>query len=191
MRKQRSINMLKCRYCGKECKNDNSLRNHERLCRQNPNRDLTPYERGHNPLAAVHKFGAVGRNEGHESKDDVFNRECPHCHKWFRPAQIGGHIARCSKVHNEDRRAIRCGVVLDITVSELDEYMQHHTRCEICGRSVDEVVKYNGKGASKRLCVDHDHVTNRFRGMLCQSCNRQLGWYEKYRDTINLYLGDN
>jgi very-short-patch-repair endonuclease len=27
-----------CKYCGKECKNDNSLRNHERLCRLNPNR---------------------------------------------------------------------------------------------------------------------------------------------------------
>ena len=26
-----------CRYCGKECKNENSLRNHERLCKSNPN----------------------------------------------------------------------------------------------------------------------------------------------------------
>ena len=26
-----------CIYCGKECKNDNSLRNHQRLCKQNPN----------------------------------------------------------------------------------------------------------------------------------------------------------
>jgi hypothetical protein len=27
-----------CRYCGKVCKNDNSLRNHERLCKNNPDR---------------------------------------------------------------------------------------------------------------------------------------------------------
>lgn len=27
----------KCRYCGKICKNQNSLRNHERLCKLNPN----------------------------------------------------------------------------------------------------------------------------------------------------------
>lgn len=27
-----------CRFCGKECKNGNSLRNHERLCWENPNR---------------------------------------------------------------------------------------------------------------------------------------------------------
>lgn len=25
-----------CRFCGKECKNGNSLRNHERLCKENP-----------------------------------------------------------------------------------------------------------------------------------------------------------
>ena len=27
-----------CRFCGRECKNANSLRNHERLCKKNPNR---------------------------------------------------------------------------------------------------------------------------------------------------------
>lgn len=27
-----------CKYCGKICKNNNSLRNHERLCKDNPNR---------------------------------------------------------------------------------------------------------------------------------------------------------
>lgn len=28
-----------CRFCNKECKNANSLRNHERFCRSNPNRE--------------------------------------------------------------------------------------------------------------------------------------------------------
>ena len=27
-----------CKFCGKECKNLNSLRNHERLCKQNPDK---------------------------------------------------------------------------------------------------------------------------------------------------------
>lgn len=30
--------MLICRFCGRECKNANSLRNHERLCKENPNK---------------------------------------------------------------------------------------------------------------------------------------------------------
>lgn len=31
---------MNCKYCEKICKNDNSLRNHERLCRNNPSRQI-------------------------------------------------------------------------------------------------------------------------------------------------------
>lgn len=33
--------MLICKFCNKECKNTNSLRNHERLCKHNPNKQKT------------------------------------------------------------------------------------------------------------------------------------------------------
>ena len=36
--------MFNCKFCNKECKNDNSLRNHERLCKLNPNRQRTCFE---------------------------------------------------------------------------------------------------------------------------------------------------
>ena len=32
--------MYICKFCKKECKNTNSLKNHERLCRENPNRQI-------------------------------------------------------------------------------------------------------------------------------------------------------
>ena len=32
--------MLTCQYCGRKCKNNNSLRNHERLCKENPNQQI-------------------------------------------------------------------------------------------------------------------------------------------------------
>lgn len=35
--------MFKCKYCNKECKNANSLRNHERLCKLNPNHQTTVF----------------------------------------------------------------------------------------------------------------------------------------------------
>jgi hypothetical protein len=31
---------MECTYCNKLCKNENSLRNHERLCKSNPNRQI-------------------------------------------------------------------------------------------------------------------------------------------------------
>jgi hypothetical protein len=33
--------MLLCKFCTKECKNDNSLRNHERLCKLNPDKQIS------------------------------------------------------------------------------------------------------------------------------------------------------
>lgn len=32
-----------CKFCGKECKNENSQRNHERLCKENPNKKTSPF----------------------------------------------------------------------------------------------------------------------------------------------------
>ena len=38
------ISMHICKYCKQERKNDNSLRNHERLCKLNPERKYTPFQ---------------------------------------------------------------------------------------------------------------------------------------------------
>lgn len=46
----------------------------------------------------------------------------------------------------------------------------------------------------KRLCVDHDHITGKVRGLLCQRCNTTLGRYEDNPELMKnliLYLEDN
>ena len=55
-----------CRYCGKECINTNSLKNHERLCKENPNRQIL---HGHDNLYSYRqkvkngevKYHSIGR----------------------------------------------------------------------------------------------------------------------------------
>ena len=37
-------------------------------------------------------------------------------------------------------------------------------------------------GSKERLCIDHDHVTGKVRGMLCDDCNLALG---KVKDSID------
>lgn len=48
---------LDCKFCGKSCKNNNSLRGHERYCKDNPDRQLTPYEQ----RGAIEGFNSEGR----------------------------------------------------------------------------------------------------------------------------------
>lgn len=45
-------------------------------------------------------------------------------------------------------------------------------RCAICGESPDP----NGIKAASRLHVDHDHSTGQVRQLLCNNCNRGIGY---------------
>ena len=170
---------LECMFCGKLCKNKNSAVNHQRTCRFNKDRLPIPVQLDWSPKSL---------KVGQDIASDNYPKLCPHCGKYFASKAIGPHIRCCSYLHNEVRYARTGDTVLDITVDELAEYRDSHPTCEICGKSVHEVTKYSGKSAVKNLCIDHDHNTNKFRGLLCQACNRQLGWYEKYRTSINNYL---
>ena len=78
-------------------------------------------------------------------------------------------------------------VILDITYEDLEKYEKEHTVCEICGKS--ETKKLNpGQKKRNKLCRDHDHNSNHFRGLLCNNCNGRLGWFENNRETIENYL---
>lgn len=75
---------------------------------------------------------------------------------------------------------------LDITYRELEEYRKIHLVCDICGRE-EIAVNYMTKKV-QNLSTDHDHKTGHFRGLLCKRCNRALGWYETYKDSIEKYM---
>lgn len=87
-----------------------------------------------------------------------------------------------------NRKVVVGGNELNIAKRELLEYRKVVTACEICGRTVDEATKWVSKYRPKSLTIDHDHNTRTFRGLLCQSCNRQLGWFEKNYDKVVNYL---
>lgn len=62
--------MFICQYCGKECRNTNSLKNHERLCKLNPNRALTTYEK-FGPIAGFNDKGRISNRKGLKKETDA------------------------------------------------------------------------------------------------------------------------
>jgi len=57
-----------------------------------------------------------------------------------------------------------------ITVEQYDEMFKRQGGCcAICG---DTNIKYG-----RRLAVDHHHTTGEIRGLLCNQCNRALGYF--------------
>lgn len=59
-----------CRYCGKECKNNNSLRNHERLCKENPNRQESSFV-SHNEKIRSGERVAWNKGKTKETSDGI------------------------------------------------------------------------------------------------------------------------
>ena len=71
-----------------------------------------------------------------------------------------------------------------ITLEQYNEILQKQDgKCLIC--------KFPAKFFKRCLAVDHDHRTGVIRGLLCNRCNRQLGWFESCEDAIKEYLYKN
>lgn len=63
-----------------------------------------------------------------------------------------------------------------ITLEEYDKILlEQGNKCKICGKSKED--------SKVSLCVDHNHVTGKIRGLLCISCNTALGGF---KDNINI-----
>ncbi len=67
---------------------------------------------------------------------------------------------------SERRRKTWLKYKYDITPEQHEQmYLAQDGRCAIC----PEAVPYG------EICVDHDHITGRVRGLLCRKCNFMLG----------------
>lgn len=66
-----------------------------------------------------------------------------------------------------------------------NEYGLTVEQYEAMARKQKGVCKICEKPASDRLHVDHNHLTNEVRGLLCGNCNRGLGLFKENPEIIN------
>ena len=110
--------------------------------------------------------------------------QCKHCH-----GQGGVNYKRSNsearKRYASKTREWRIFKEFGITV---DEYNCMHDaqkgRCKLCGQPESSPGNSLwGNTGPRRLAVDHNHITNVIRGLLCSNCNRALGLF---RDNCQL-----
>jgi hypothetical protein len=66
-----------------------------------------------------------------------------------------------------------------ITLEQYNEiFNRQNGKCAICKRD-KSCSKYN------TLNVDHNHITNKIRGLLCNNCNLGLGYFKDSKDLLN------
>lgn len=53
-------------------------------------------------------------------------------------------------------------------------------KCKTCNISLDELKNFK----FKNLVVDHNHKTGEVRGLLCNNCNRALGYIKENKNTL-------
>ena len=60
--------------------------------------------------------------------------------------------------------------IYGVSVGDYEQLLvEQDYRCAICG----------SPGGERQLAIDHDHTTNRIRGLLCTSCNAGIGQFKE------------
>jgi predicted transcriptional regulator YheO len=91
------------------------------------------------------------------------------------------HLKHKIKRNKQTRNAI-LKMKYGITQQQYDQILKDQNGvCAICHNT--ETTKHQN-GKIRSLSVDHDHQTNKVRGLLCYNCNIILG---KYKENIEIF----
>lgn len=117
----------------------------------------------------------------HTTSDRYLRRVCKDCYN-------SGFRKTHTDPNDPERKRNRLAAMKSRLMSKfgmtMEQYKAMETeqggKCKICGKPPS--------GRYTVLSVDHDHKTNKVRGLLCMRCNAELGWFEEHREAALRYL---
>jgi hypothetical protein len=93
--------------------------------------------------------------------------------------KVAKHCAKYYQLHKKEiSKRSRIATIKEhgLTLDQYDViFNKQNGKCVICGRHQSEL--------KLTLAVDHDHISGKVRGLLCNTCNRGIGYLH---DDINL-----
>lgn len=115
-------------------------------------------------------------SEYHNSRvtKDGKGYRCKPCDKEARRAYKDNNYERFKTLYSNERRKRLYG--LTSTDYKQMLYDQDYS-CAICKKHVDLNISPKDKHGNKSLCIDHNHETGKVRELLCNPCNRALGFF--------------
>lgn len=85
--------------------------------------------------------------------------------------RVNGQKFRASNPTSEQNRALKKRY--NVTLEEYEQLLEEQAGvCAICGQP-EKTKDYSG--AIRKLSLDHNHITNKPRGLLCNNCNDGIG----------------
>ena len=126
---------------------------------------LTPEERLKRGREAKRKYRETHREEARGYRET--HREEARTWREMHKEELQEKRHEYYEAHKEERREYRLKYKFNLSQEDYDRlFVSQGGVCAICGSSP------NGKV----LCVDHDHKTGEVRALLCNKCNRGLGY---------------
>lgn len=118
----------------------------------------------------------------HEYHKDKHTTRCKQCillkQAEYRNENREIYNARARLYHHKNKNKQRNGKLkhnYNLTLEQKQRlYVSQNSRCAICYSPIE----FN------KICVDHDHITRKIRGLLCSKCNFAIGLFN--HSPINL-----
>lgn len=110
--------------------------------------------------------------EAHACAKPNLTHLCEGCGEGFAPTGYNQRWCELCSKHKGGKGIARHG----LPASEIKRmWVEQDSKCKLCGKNLDCIARVKGKECAN---LDHDHVTDQVRGLLCNRCNVRLASLE-------------